>query len=60
MKDEDDAHEDLLKRIDRALSEYHRLNAPDDARAAVLLTVMASEGVRLKVKKREKRGRKKG
>ena len=59
MKDEDEAHEELLERIDRALTEYHRLNAPDDARAAVLLTVMAAEGIRLKLKKREKRRRKK-
>jgi len=60
MKDEDEAHEDLLKRIERALSEYHRLDAPDGARAAVLLTVMASEGIRLKLRKRDKRRRKKG
>jgi hypothetical protein len=60
MKDEDDAHEDLLKRIERALNECHGLNAPDGARAAVLLTVMASEGIRLKLKKREKRRSKKG
>jgi hypothetical protein len=60
MSDEDEALDGLLKRIDRALAQYHRLNTTDEARAAVLLTVMASEGVRLKLKKREKKRRKKG
>jgi len=54
----DDNLENLLKRLDRVAAEFQKINWTE-TRGALLLTLLEAEGVRVKVKKRNKNHREK-